>query len=133
MSDVKEDIPSLLMFDSTAAQPEIVSGTNGEESAGPAEAYIVSDTNIQEHHQKMSDSKSGTAGKASDRNGAARETTVPPPAMPPFDTTKYVLGTLCPRGHEYHGTGKTLLHLPKRRFLPCENEKKRENLQAQLA
>ena len=28
--------------------------------------------------------------------------------MPAFDTTKYGLGKLCPRGHDYHGTGESL-------------------------
>ena len=51
-------------------------------------------------------------------------------ATPAYDTSTYVLGKLCPRGHEYHGTGKTLLRLPKRHCLPCENEKRREKRQA---
>ncbi|HEY5868433.1 MAG TPA: hypothetical protein VI542_23215 [Candidatus Tectomicrobia bacterium] len=41
----------------------------------------------------------------------------PPPAQPsaegmtevlPFDTTRYRLGKLCPRGHDYEGTGQSL-------------------------
>jgi hypothetical protein len=43
-----------------------------------------------------------------------------------YDPTKYTLGKLCPRGHDYQGTGQTLLTLRKRRCLPCEAAKKRE-------
>jgi len=55
----------------------------------------------------------------------------PQPAQPAldYDRTKYVLGRLCPRGHDYQGTGQTLLLLPRRRCLPCENERKREKRQ----
>ena len=52
---------------------------------------------------------------------------------PAYDTTKYVLGKLCPRKHDYQGTGKTLLRLPKRRCHQCENAKKRGKRQAQPA
>ena len=29
--------------------------------------------------------------------------------IPAFDASKYSLGRLCPRGHDYHGTGQSLL------------------------
>ncbi len=74
------------MADSTAAQLDIVSDNNREEREGPAASYIVYDTNVEAHQKKMSDRKSGIAGKASDIHEASRGTTVPPPAMPPFDT-----------------------------------------------
>ena len=50
--------------------------------------------------------------------------------VPPFDTTKYALGKLCPRGHDYHGTGKTLLRLPKYVCLQCDAERARERRKA---
>src|SRR5216684_6023757 len=81
---------------------------NGGESEGSDVAYIVYDTNIEAHHKKMSDRKSGTATNMSDANAAARETTGPPPAMPPFDTTTYVLGTRCAYGHTHGRTGQSL-------------------------
>lgn len=31
-----------------------------------------------------------------------------PATVPPYDTTKYRLGKLCPQGHDYHGTGQSL-------------------------
>src|SRR5712691_9290093 len=118
VSDIKEGITSL-MADSTAAQPEIASDMNREEREGPGASDIVSDTNIPEHRQHMSDRQSGTAGKASDRHVATRETTVPQLVLPPFDTTKYALGELCTHGHDYHGTGQSLRRLSDRECLEC--------------
>ena len=46
--------------------------------------------------------------------------------VPAYDTNKYVLGKLCPRGHDYHRTGKTLLRLPKYVCPQCDAERARE-------
>ncbi len=62
------------MVDSTAALPKIVSDTNRKKGKGMAEADIASDMKIPAVHQQRSDSTSGTAGKMSDRNVAARGT-----------------------------------------------------------
>src|SRR5262249_3408310 len=51
---------------------------------------------------------------------------IPESVIPPYDETKYVLGKLCPRGHEYHGSGRTLRTIKGSRCMPCENESKRE-------
>ena len=87
---------------------EIVSDNNREEREGPAASYIVYDTNVEVHQKKMSDRKSGIAGKASNIHEASRGTTVPPPAMPPFDTATSVLGTRCAHGHTHGRTGQSL-------------------------
>src|SRR3989442_3152886 len=58
--------------------------------------------------RKMSDRKLGIAGKASDIHEASRGTTVPPPAMPPFNTATSVLGTRCAHGHTHGRTGQSL-------------------------
>jgi hypothetical protein len=50
-------------------------------------------------------------------------------SVSPFDPTKYVLGKLCPRGHDYHGSGRTLLRISGHRCMQCEAEKKRERRQ----
>ncbi len=42
-----------------------MSDNNREEREGPAASYIVYDTNVEVHQKKMSDRKSGIAGKAS--------------------------------------------------------------------
>src|SRR6266851_4412934 len=48
------------------------------------------------------------AAKVSDKNGVARETTVPPPALLPCATTTDVLGTRCAHGHTHGRTGQGL-------------------------
>lgn len=49
----------------------------------------------------------------------------------PFDTTKYRLGTLCPRGHDYHGTGQSLRKNNKAGgCLACDAEQARYRRQA---
>lgn len=46
--------------------------------------------------------------------------------IPPFDTSRDYLGKLCPRGHDYHGTGQSLLRKHNQRCRECENESRRE-------
>jgi hypothetical protein len=45
--------------------------------------------------------------------------------VPPFDTSRFVLGKLCPRGHEYYGTGKTLRRLFRHVCPACDVERTR--------
>jgi len=51
--------------------------------------------------------------------------------VPAFDTTKYGLGQLCPRGHDYHGTGQSLRHLRRHVCLACDAEQARARRKAQ--
>jgi hypothetical protein len=53
-----------------------------------------------------------------------------PGEVPPFDTSKFVLGKLCPRGHEYHGTGMTLRRVFRHVCPACDVERTREARQA---
>lgn len=46
--------------------------------------------------------------------------------IPAYDPTKYVLGQLCPRGHDYYGSGQTLLRLPGRSCPACAKAGKRD-------
>lgn len=46
-------------------------------------------------------------------------------AGPAFDTTKYVLGKLCPRGHAYADTGQSLLWRRNRVCPACDRERTR--------
>jgi Arc/MetJ-type ribon-helix-helix transcriptional regulator len=50
--------------------------------------------------------------------------------VPAFDPNKFVLGKLCPRGHEYHGTGKTLRRVFRHVCPACDVERTREARQA---
>ena len=51
-------------------------------------------------------------------------------ATPAFNPTNHILGKLCPRGHNYQGTGQSLLRLPGRSCLVCDRERARERRQA---
>src|SRR5207248_1073669 len=100
LSDTKED---------TALAPAIMSDIK-EEMDAPA--VHTSHPVAKRGRRKVSDTKAGTVEEnapfASDRN------------VPAFDTSKYTLGRLCPRGHDYHGTGKTLLRLANQGCLACD-------------
>ncbi len=64
----------------------------------------------------------------------SRPRAIPPDAhAPPYDQTKFILGRLCPRGHEYGTTGRTLLRMPGFHCRQCENELARERRKAQRA
>jgi len=45
--------------------------------------------------------------------------------IPPFDTSKFVLGKLCPRNHEYYGTGMTLRRVFRHVCPACDVERTR--------
>jgi uncharacterized coiled-coil protein SlyX len=49
-----------------------------------------------------------------------------PSAIPAYDTSKFVLGKLCPRGHDYLNTGQSLLRRANLGCLACDREKARE-------
>jgi hypothetical protein len=51
--------------------------------------------------------------------------------VPAFDTTRYYLGKLCPKGHEFDGTGMSLLRKHNQSCRECENERKKARRQAQ--
>ena len=54
-----------------------------------------------------------------------------PGTVPPYDTSKYRLGRLCPRGHDYQGTGQSLRKNNKSGGCrACDIEQKREKRQA---
>jgi hypothetical protein len=53
-----------------------------------------------------------------------------PEGVPAFDTTKYALGKLCPRDHNYYNTGQSLLRVSDRHCIACDREKARERRQA---
>src|SRR4029450_13809083 len=97
----------------------------GETDSAVLETFL-SDTNAEvietilaganRRPEVVSDTTSGDTPRLSDRTAAQTESTPGPARMsdtnvPAFDTTKYVLGELGPRGHDYHGTGHSLGHL----------------------
>ena len=52
---------------------------------------------------------------------------------PAYDTSKYALGKLCPRGHDYHGTGHSLRHRRRHVCLDCDAEQARKRRKARAA
>jgi hypothetical protein len=56
--------------------------------------------------------------------------TILPEDVPAFDTTKYALGKLCPRNHNYYNTEQSLLRVSDRHCIACDREKARERRQA---
>jgi hypothetical protein len=46
-------------------------------------------------------------------------------AVPAYDPSKYRLGKLCPRQHDYHGTGQSLLRRNNQRCRECDRLGKR--------
>ncbi len=114
----------LLLLLETDPYGHFMSDMKGER----ADAYIMSD--IKEGEENVSDTKAPVHEIVSDKNGATHETTSPSSDMPPFDATKYVLGKLCPRRHDYDYTGHSLLRLSNRHCLACDREKAMECKQA---
>jgi hypothetical protein len=114
-SDKKRGASSILS-DTKADVPPFVSDVKGDNRTPDGQAILPA---------MMSDMKAATTAST------------PVPAIlsdtniPAFDTTKYVLGKLCPRGHDYHGTGQSLRRLPKFVCLECDAERARERRQAQ--
>ena len=76
------------------------------------------------------DTKAVVSSIMSDKNRASTETTSQSSGMLPFDETKYVLGKLCPRQHDYDGTRHSLLRLSNRHCLACDREKASERQRA---
>jgi hypothetical protein len=50
---------------------------------------------------------------------------------PPYDPTKYTLGRLCPRGHDYQGTGQSLRRRHNGECAQCNIDQQRERRQRQ--
>jgi hypothetical protein len=117
----------------------------GETDSAELEAFL-SDTNAEvidtileganRRSDVVSDTTLGDTPRLSDRTAAQTESTPGPARMsdtnvPAFDTTKYGLGKLCPRGHDYHGTGHSLRHLRRHVCLACDAAQARARRQAQ--
>ena len=75
-------------------------------------------------------SPAGLAPCVTDAVTDTETVTVAGQALEPFDTTRYYLGKLCPKGHDYHGTGQSLLRKHNQHCRECENEGKRAARQA---
>jgi hypothetical protein len=88
---------------------------------------ILSDANRDK--EILSDAKPAPADIAPDRNTGAEGQLLSTPELV-FDATKHILGKLCPRLHDYEGTGQSVLRRTNRHCILCDREKFRERQQA---
>ena len=113
-ADTKEGMPDIASDDSRGSAPT--------PTCRPARRLSrkVSDKKaVQEVSQPVS--TEGTAPILSDSN------------TPAYDTSKHYVGKLCPRRHDYHGTGQSLLRTTNHRCLACDRERAKERRQARHA
>jgi len=119
-----------IVSDTKEVTADIVSDGNTDQ----AETYR--ETPAQAQTRKVSDRKAASSVIQSDTKSdrppilSDRKRAVSPPGaaimsdtnVPAFDTGKYMLGKLCPRRHDYHGTGQSLRHLRRHVCLACDAE-----------
>ena len=126
LSDTKEEcaLPAVV---SAAPQGEMVSDMKADTS--PPLSDMLSDMNADESTREP------LPAIVSDRKEAQVESP-PAPAIvsdtnvPAFDTSKFYLGKLCPRGHAYQGTGQSLHWVANRNCVECRREQDRARQQA---
>lgn len=105
----------------------ILSDMKAEEITPHTQPVMMSD-NEAVSPAKVSDTKKAKAGIVYDTKKAAPS--IMSDIIADFDAAKYVLGRLCPRGHDYHGAGQSLLRRSNRHCLVCDREKAQERKQA---
>jgi len=126
ISEVLRDGVLVLLQDDDDAYRPFVSDRNSVRD-------IMSDTKEEEEEPPetlpliMSDRNAGVA-QAADIAEASAD--IVSDNIPAFDAAKHVLGKLCPRSHDYHGTGQSLLRRSDRHCLACEREKPRKQKRA---
>ncbi len=141
VSDTKAESASI-MSDMKEEQAYIVSDMNDDT---PATSAV---TPPHTRSAKVSDTKEGVSAMLSDIKGddctpdvqeslpsimsdtkEVQPEGTPAPAIlsdtniPAFDTSKYSLGKLCPRGHAHGTTGQSLLRISNRHCILCDREK----------
>ncbi|HEY5865304.1 MAG TPA: hypothetical protein VI542_07090 [Candidatus Tectomicrobia bacterium] len=87
----------------------------------------VTDTSAQtEDEQVAIRALQGVTDTITDTERVTDTVTVTGQAREPFDEARYYLGKLCPKGHDFDGTGQSLLRKHNQRCRECENESRRE-------
>jgi hypothetical protein len=89
---------------------------------------VLSDTNEEAVESMLSDT-SGEDEYASDVI-AVMTAFMSDSNTPAYDTSKHYLGKLCPRRHDYNGTGQSLLRKTNHLCLACDRERAKERRQA---
>ena len=128
--------------DTKEAMTAITSDDNTDRAAVPtrtparARSRKVSDRKVGDDN--TSDTKADQSSILSDKK-EANVTSLPDPRAPAFvsdsnvptyDTSKHYLGKLCPRRHDYNGTGQSLLRKTNHLCLACDRERAQERRQA---
>jgi hypothetical protein len=128
--------------DTKEAMTDITSDDNTDRAAVPtrtparARSRKVSDRKGVGNN--MSDTKTDAPPMMSDKK-AATAASLPEPLAPAFvsdtnapayDPSKHYLGKLCPRRHDYHGTGQSLLRKTNHLCLACDRERAKARRQA---
>jgi hypothetical protein len=118
---VRKIVEQLAVEMLTDTMADAFTDTEDEEIPHAADIRAV-DTVTETHYGDAPDSKQM-------RNSDVPETThkrqrnTSKPAMPAaYDTGKYYLGKLCRKGHDYEGTGQSLLYRRNKRCLQCDKE-----------
>jgi hypothetical protein len=128
--------------DTKAAMTEITSDNNKGRAATRTKASIRAQSqkasDMKAVDDNTSDTKADSSSILSDKKKATA-TSLPGPRAPAFvsdtnaptyDTSKHYLGKLCPRKHDYHGTGQSLLRKTNHLCLACDRERAKERRQA---
>jgi hypothetical protein len=146
-------LDDLLSDTNEAVVEALLSNTSGEDDYASdtkeVATYITSDENrvkaathtgtpTPARSHKVSDRKADAPPIMSDTKKNTGENPPEPSApafmsdtnVPAYDTSKRYLGKLCPRGHDYHGTGQSLLRKANHLCLACDAERARDRRQA---
>jgi hypothetical protein len=120
----------------------MLSDTNGEDEYASdtkeARTAIASDDNRERAAMRTRTPVHGRSRKVSDRkpvdhNVSDVKAEISPMVSdtndPGYDTSKHYLGKLCPRRHDYHGTGQSLLRKTNHLCLACDRERAKERRQ----
>jgi hypothetical protein len=141
MSDVKGATTAMTSDDkrgSIATSPETPVQGRSQKALG----WKTADKNVSDKKAAnpsiTSDRKEEARSIMSDTKGATTASLPASPApafmsdtnIPAYDTTKHYLGKLCPRRHDYHSTGQSLLRKTNHLCLACDREQAKERRQA---
>jgi hypothetical protein len=144
-SDTNEEVVEAMLSD-TSGRDAYTSDTKEAMTTRTSDdntdrAAVPPRTPARARSQKASDIKADAPPIMPDKKEATAAS-VPEPLAPAFgsdsngptyDTSKHYLGKLCPRRHDYHGTGQSLLRKTNHLCLACDRERAKERRQAKHA
>jgi hypothetical protein len=151
---LREELPDMIreLVDVTDTRTETVAATPSMESVADAVTEIVAATLARDLPalvrqiieamalEAMGLPVTATSGDVADTEShgempateaSAEDLAVSPPGQTPaYDADRYYLGKLCPRSHDWHGTGHSLRYTHNRVCPECDREKTTERRQA---